>query len=461
MSRPKMPGIPEAWTLMMVVAIWAPRVITAYSVPMENSPLLLSRSAGCSADYFACAESNLPSNFCCPSGSTCDVLAGNTTILCCPSGENCSIIRPISCDISLQNVDTYPNSSVKTTALGGVLTHCGSGTCCPFGYSCNGSGDCTKDADQNTVPVTTSLTSSATATMTKSATTASSSPTGSTSPKSTVAVVPTTDTSPTAATTSTIGAGTATGSESAAASTGSKSSKPFPTASVVGGVVGGLGGLLLIGAMVWAFMGYRLRRQGWSKHGMSDASSYKRSRFGSSFGNNIINNPLPISSPQLQEDTAFRTDFIRKRPGSPLPHATAVLGSDGGQRGKSPVFNYTVDSPPLGASGTAAVPPIRTMRGSLSRQQQQQWQREPGMEEINVGADPSIIAHGGFRESSLLPSPLQPPPALTTATGNVGSQRQQRGDRQTTFSDMMATVNLDLDRYVPDSVQSSPTARRR
>ncbi|EFX04739.1 hypothetical protein CMQ_1667 [Grosmannia clavigera kw1407] len=304
--------------------------------------------------------------------------------------------------------------------------------------------------------------------MTAGATTVFSSSTVPTSSETTVAVVPTTDSSPTAAFTSTTGAGTTTSSESAATSTSSKSTKPFPTASVIGGVVGGLGGLLLIGAMVWAGS-YRLRRKGQPSSGMPGGRSYyKRSRTVSSFGN-IIKNPLSISSPMLQEDTAFRSDFIRKQSTSPVSHFSTVA-SDGGQRTMNPGFSgagsYRTVSPPR-SRGTASldaivVPPIRNMRGSLSRHQQEQWKQSlPGMEEINVGADPSIVAHAGFQESTIFPSALQTPPPVATVTGNSGSQRQQSGIRQTTFSDMMAAASLDLGHYVPDSVQSTPDLRRK
>src|SRR6266498_2032823 len=42
-----------------------------------------------------CADSKLPSNFCCPSSTTCISLDDSSTALCCPNGGNCEKIKPI------------------------------------------------------------------------------------------------------------------------------------------------------------------------------------------------------------------------------------------------------------------------------------------------------------------------------------------------------------------------------
>ncbi|KAI1490367.1 hypothetical protein F5X96DRAFT_556265 [Biscogniauxia mediterranea] len=92
-------------------------------------------------DYLPCGQ-GLPGNFCCESGQTCLALAGSTTALCCPRGSSCSVIQPITCDIQFQNVTAFPESEIFTTNLSQPLPACGKGTCCPFGFRCNGEETC-------------------------------------------------------------------------------------------------------------------------------------------------------------------------------------------------------------------------------------------------------------------------------------------------------------------------------
>ncbi|EFQ29802.1 uncharacterized protein GLRG_04946 [Colletotrichum graminicola M1.001] len=63
--------------------------------------------------------------FCCPSDTTCLVLAENTTALCCPKGASCDVISPIICDITAQNVIENPTSPIHTTKLKESLPSCG------------------------------------------------------------------------------------------------------------------------------------------------------------------------------------------------------------------------------------------------------------------------------------------------------------------------------------------------
>src|SRR6266536_2107601 len=95
----------------------------------------------CFSDFNQCtASANLPSNFCCPATSTCNLLL-DSTILCCPLGADCSAIRPIICDITAQDATLHPNATIKTTMLNQKLLVCGRG-CCPFGYECGADGNC-------------------------------------------------------------------------------------------------------------------------------------------------------------------------------------------------------------------------------------------------------------------------------------------------------------------------------
>ncbi|KAK3389391.1 hypothetical protein B0H63DRAFT_98342 [Podospora didyma] len=87
--------------------------------------------------------------FTCPTSSTCQLLAGNTTLLCCPQGANCRSIQPISCDLQQQ---TLADAPVKTTAVLGTMVQCDNG-CCPFGYSCSANTTCERNSNQEIPPV--------------------------------------------------------------------------------------------------------------------------------------------------------------------------------------------------------------------------------------------------------------------------------------------------------------------
>lgn len=111
--------------------------------PRRGSPFRHTRrtsSETCPSNYFQCGNS-LPSNFCCPTGTTCNSLADDTTVLCCGEGLDCSSILPITCSINELNATAFPETSVHTTNLTAELPTCGDG-CCPFGYACNGDSTC-------------------------------------------------------------------------------------------------------------------------------------------------------------------------------------------------------------------------------------------------------------------------------------------------------------------------------
>ncbi|KAL1896608.1 hypothetical protein Sste5346_004642 [Sporothrix stenoceras] len=559
-----------AW-LLIAAASWTATTQTAnalsipidISVPVNDLGLTIfdRATSECASGFATCPGFSLPGDFCCPSDSVCNVLAGNTTLLCCPTGQSCTIINPITCDITQQDPETHPEAPIKTSALNGVLTKCG-GSCCPFGYNCNGNNLCVMEVNQNAAPLqnvpTTTSTKSTSTTSSKTTSTSSSTTlaqaggaqmTTTADSSITVAVYTGTSTVATAASTSTGTSGT-TGtdvSESAVASADDKS-KNTSTATIVGGVIGGLAGLLLVGAAIWFLCGRRLRKNGSKSIGgiggggggsrlgsgmkqrdpmnfMSDTNKLTRST--SSFGN-IINNPLSISSPKPQGDaTAFRTDFIRKLPSSGdysrpvtpassfgggigssgLDAASSTVGSVGYNNNRPQQQQQKLGSPsPLGirldrelpsppspsppplvlrrSRDSTSVTPIRGMRNSGPRTQPSKHNpREPSMEEINVGVDPSIIAFGGNFTISP-PGTLLPPgraaaatAALASVTSNAnntnvnnggltvpgaGQDRNRNNDRLTTFSSLLQAANLDPERpYVPNSVQSSPASRRK
>ncbi|KIH95078.1 hypothetical protein SPBR_03465 [Sporothrix brasiliensis 5110] len=494
-----------AWLLAAAASWTTIQTANALSIPVNNfgAAIFDRATSGCASGFSTCPGFTLPSSFCCPANSVCNVLAGNTTLLCCPTGQNCTVINPITCDLSQQDPETHPEAPIKTSALNGVMTKCGD-SCCPFGYNCNGNGLCVMQTNQNAAPLQNVPTTTATKAGTSTATTSTKSSSKSTSTASaslaqaggaqmtttadssvTVAVYTGTDTATAAAPTRTDGSSGTSGtgvSESAVASADDKSNGAS-AASIAGGVVGGLAGVLLMGAAVWFLCGRRLTRGGSGGGGggaggrgggsrlgsgmkqrdpmnfMSDANKLNRST--SSFGN-IINNPLSISSPKPQGDaTAFRTDFIRKppfsgdysRPVTPASSFGGGIGSSGDapsstvgsvgypngraaqqQKGKPSPPGANLDRelpsppspspPPLAlrqARDSISVPPIRGMRTLPPRVQQPKHQpREPSTEEINVGVDPSIIAFGGNFAISP-PGTLLPPgrAAAATTTNNT------------------------------------------
>lgn len=138
------------WRSLFISAVALSHTAAAVSLP------LLSRqdSSTCPKDAGdVTCPNGLPKDFCCPSGSTCISLAGDTTAVCCPEGASCNKIQTVACDVKLQDVSEHPGAVVKTTALDVDLTKCGSANCCPFGYSCFEDKYCVKDDDQSVLPV--------------------------------------------------------------------------------------------------------------------------------------------------------------------------------------------------------------------------------------------------------------------------------------------------------------------
>lgn len=322
-------------------SIWSrPRI--AQPSPEE----IFSRASTCGDSSYTQCSTDLPSDFCCPSGQTCIALAGKTTAICCPEGSSCSEIETIPCDVSLEDKSQHPAAVVMTTALTGTLETCGD-QCCPFGYSCNSNGNCDMNADQSAKPSTSSVASSATSTATSSSGSAT----------TTVDVSPTSSSDSSATATATSSSGSDSGSSGSTASAAADSTSTASSSSdssaetapgsgdssaragvVAGGVIGGLAGLCLIGFLILFLVRRERRRKELEKNrAESGDGSSPRSSFG-----NIITNPVtknggatgtmssatsagtttmrgyPISKPILAEDM-IRSDFGRmKSPQTPL-----------------------------------------------------------------------------------------------------------------------------------------------
>lgn len=308
-KQTRSPALAKASALLLLSAI--PSFASALYIQASPAQLFGRQDSTCGdSSYTQCTQAGLPDDFCCPSDHSCIALAGKTTALCCPAGSDCAAIRPIPCDVSLQDKSLHPENVVMTNALTGTLPTC-AGMCCPFGYSCDGGGNCIQNSDQNAKPFTTGAQSSTTTAP-------------STAKSSETVGVTTASASATASATSSgsgSGSATATGSESessassTAAAAGSSDESSGPSAGLVaGGVVGGIAAAVFLGMLVWFFVKREAKRKTESEKDLP------RSSRSSSFGN-IINNPMtnslrdggcPVISKPIVDESAMRSDFGRK-----------------------------------------------------------------------------------------------------------------------------------------------------
>lgn len=311
------PALSKASAFLLLSAI--PSFASALYIQISPAELFGRQDSTCGdSSYTQCTTAGLPDDFCCPSDHSCVALAGKTTALCCPAGNDCTAIRPIPCDISLQDKSLHPENVVMTNALTGTLPTC-AGMCCPFGYTCDGGGNCIQNSDQNAKPFTTGVQSSTT---TAPSTAKSSETVG-------VTTAPQDSASATASATSGSGSASATATDSdsasstasstAAAAEGSDSSgsSSGPSAGLVaGGVVGGIAAAVFLGMLVWFF----IKREAKRKNESEKQNELPRSSRSSSFGN-IINNPMtnslraggcPVISKPIVDEGAMRSDFGRK-----------------------------------------------------------------------------------------------------------------------------------------------------
>jgi len=301
-------------------------VCLATSTMALSANHLFERQSACpDSSFVACSRAGLPADFCCPTGQTCIPLAANTTVLCCPNTQDCSTIRPITCDIQLQNITIHPDNTLKTTVFNVALSTCGNG-CCPFGFNCNSNGDCVMNADQTEAPGAIS----------------------STTPSSTASTKPT---SPSSSSSNTPIPFTA-------------QCNKFPATAVVAGFFPGLA----LGAGLALLFVYCINRRGLEDH--------RKRRSGSSFGN--------ISEPQPIGDT--RTDFLRKQPTSPSSSSPTRRNTI--QRVRS-IFGKSPSPNGLPASPAPPMPlnVRRPMPQEQQRPVTPIMQREPSYEDISIFTD--------------------------------------------------------------------------
>ncbi|KAH7170736.1 hypothetical protein EDB81DRAFT_753217 [Dactylonectria macrodidyma] len=397
------PKLPISLRLLLVATLCTS---AASAVPAHR---IFRRADSCDADQVTC-PSILPSNFCCAEDTKCIALAGGTTAVCCPTDQDCSLIKPITCNLSEQNVAIRPNASIKTTVFNVELETCGDGTCCPFGYSCNSDNECIMNDDQSEAP---------SGSDTSASSTAGPSATSTTNPSSTGTA------STTAAPSS-----TTVPSESSGSDDDSDSNNSGPaTTSIIGGVIGGCLVLLVIAIIVFLCIRRRNKGDG-SNSEKGGHRAFGHARAASSTGSfgNIISEPIT-------QPNSYRTDFILKSstPSTVVSRATppstgfrntpstgsrTLVRSFSNSTRISPTppririsipnpFNSPSASPGVHSAqpslfneglprhGNVRLLPIRSMKASShycsQRPTTPELQREPSSESINVFADPGTV----------------------------------------------------------------------
>ncbi|KAB5536518.1 hypothetical protein GE09DRAFT_330251 [Coniochaeta sp. 2T2.1] len=496
----------------LAVSILLNGLISSATTVSANTLVERANSAQCAPNFDPCpqaAELSWPVNFCCPRGSTCNTLAGNTTLLCCPPGFGCEAITTTGCQMDLYDADLHPDGWIKTTALNGVLDHCGKGTCCPFGYSCGtsdkGEPQCVKNKNQNPTPITT--------------TPANPSTTSGSSSSTTTTTTQTTETQTTsifASSTTTTTPGQNNGASSGADSTTTPTAEPAEsnnkgasTAVIAGTAVGAAILVAALAFLAFIFFRRRHRKQQREEEEQAGDEAHKLSRSTSSFGN-IISNPIVAAG------ATMRSDFVlRKSPGggnggggqrSSVGSAVSTLvGGDGGGEPKTPSPSRSRMREGVGTTPTARIKPIRNM-AAQARQSSIAYgvggpgetspygggggnyhaddgrlpypqtpprrdgggggasdqPREPSSVSINVFADPRIAtpqrnnnAGGGGSGAGGLRVPETPEMGGDSRAMSI----------MTTFSDMLRSADLGGvakgEPYVPGSNLGTPASRRR
>ncbi|ATZ45635.1 hypothetical protein BCIN_01g03810 [Botrytis cinerea B05.10] len=385
-------------------------IVTLLSSNFAQANTIFERATCPQADYVQCANTGLPSDFCCPSTSTCIALAQNTTLLCCPSGSDCSTIQPITCDITQQNITSHPENTLKTTALTATLEQCGS-NCCPFGYTCV-NGNCQMNADQaDSVPgqqqssagstgTSSIATSSGTQVTATSGSPSFTNPSSTSTPSSTgtpITIIP-------------------------------KTCDKYPVEAILIGLFPGIAIGALLALLTVCCLGRRKPSQ---------------RKSGSSFGN--ISDPVPTSY--------VRTDFLRKMPQTP---STSAGGTPRRNKTITRVQSLFRKSTATGMSNSPTIayqnspPPALPIPLNIQRNKQMQvpnrpitppLQREPSFEDINIFTDADTAS--SFRQvreqqnqtQSQSVNHLGVPPTF-------GIQAQERGSHNTTFTDMLEKSGL-------------------
>ncbi|KAJ5436028.1 hypothetical protein N7445_006913 [Penicillium cf. griseofulvum] len=307
--------------------------------------LLARDSDACPTSYTRCGSTKTPSDFCCPSDSICISLDQGSSSICCPAGQDCNYISPVTCDIKQQDVSLYPESVIKTTRLGDSLPKCGD-ACCPFGYTCEGGNTCSLNRKTSTTATASSSTTA----------------TSSTTHQATITPVPSPSSEKSANSTT-------------CAAEPSTSCPSFPPGAIAAGFFPGA----VLGAVAALLISLCFRRARKDEceiqEGKSGPNWSERSSSGAIL---CISNPIP------QDDTSYRTDFLRSPPRSKRSstggRSTRTVIHRTGSRVRSLFSGYPRGNPRLDND----VPPIPMPPAPITPPRQ----RQPSMESIKVYSPP-------------------------------------------------------------------------
>jgi hypothetical protein len=370
---------------------------------------LLPRSSdSCPTSYASCSNTKLPDDFCCPSDSTCISLDNASSAICCPALEDCDYISPIVCDIQQQNTTLHPESVIKTTRLSESLAKCGD-ACCPFGYTCQENSTCALDKAAATTAIASVSSSSTTASSSAGTTTTP------TTPQATITPVP----SPL--------------SENSANSTATDlptSCPAFPGRAIAVGFFPGA----IFGAAAALLVSLCARRRTHKNETQIQESKPKTDWTQRSSTGAL----LSISHPIPQDDTSYRTEFLRSPPrakrSSTGGRSTRSMIHRTGSRVRSLFSGYPRADPRTDKD----VPPVPMPAPFTPPRQRQQ-----STESIKIYSPPGVFPQSsGFLGPEPYPSAIARPDTTFTDLMHVGHSQEegpsyptQVGSKQNPFRD--------------------------
>lgn len=385
--------------MFLLLAILAATVTPAQALNLWPRD---TNSSTCPTSYEGCNNPNLPSNFCCPSSAACISLDDASSAICCPKGQNCSYIKPITCDVALQDPALFPKNPIKTSRLDDRLPRCGR-SCCPFGYACMGGNTCAREAIISSSSTTVSSSMTTTASDSSSvAPSILSIPTTlfTTSTTSTTSQTTTTTTTATSQTATEPSPSPSTASTPLPALNSTTTPEPqpcpaFPSKAIVAGFFPGA----VFGAVLALLALFLLRKRQTSPSHKSDHYCHpNRSSDGTVLG---ISDPIP------SHDSSFRTDFLLRRGASNTDDnsARSVLHRTGTrvksffsssssthrQNQTAPAANYDLDQP------VPPLPPPATPPSQIKVPPKQRQRRVPSTESITVYSPAGAWPEGSNR----------------------------------------------------------------
>ncbi|CAG7991786.1 unnamed protein product [Penicillium salamii] len=365
---------------------------------------LLPRSSdSCPASYVSCSNTKLPDDFCCPSDSTCISLDDASSAICCPAGQQCDYIIPITCDMQQQNVTLHPESVIKSTRLGDSLAKCGD-LCCPFGYTCQGDSTCA--LDKTTAITATASTPSSSTALSKSTQTTTTAPT---TPQATITPVSSPSAEKSANTTTTPDL--------------SGSCPEYPAGAIAVGFFPGA----IFGAIAALLITLCARRRV-HKHETQIQEPKprvdwtQRSSSGALMG---ISNPIP------QDDTSYRTEFLRSPPrakrSSIGSRSTRSMMHRTGSRVRSLFSGYPRTDPRLDKDVPPVPAPVPVAMPNPDAPFTPPRQRQPSTESIKIYSPPGVFTQPHkFLGPEPYPGAMARPDTAFTDLMHAGSSQDGR-----------------------------------